>query len=134
MSSENFHHVVGIDLGTTYSAVAVYNGYSEEAEIIRDAENEPTTPSVIGVDRVRGRVMIGWMAKRNLAADPTNTVIEIKREMGELFRPETLMRYDPNGELTMSHKFLLDTGGAGMLSSFPCWFAVNTLQTKLSVK
>jgi|GEM_PF-6735469 len=40
----------------------------------------------------------------------------------------------PLTQLTMSHKFLLDTGGAGMLSSFPCWFAVNTLQTKLSVK
>ena len=40
----------------------------------------------------------------------------------------------PFVKLTMSHKFLLDTGGAGMLSSFPCWFAVNTLQTKLSVK
>lgn len=98
-TSEDLHRVIGIDLGTTYSAVAVYSNFSEQAEIIKNPEDPKTgssTPSVISFDRARAKVIVGQFAKQNSAADP-NTVIEVKREMGEFFRPETLLKFDPTG-------------------------------------
>jgi molecular chaperone DnaK (HSP70) len=82
------HRVIGIDLGTTYSAVAVYNRYTEQAEIIpnRQEGDAPTVPSVVSLDPQYNRVVVGRVAKENLAVDPRNTIIEIKREMGELAR------------------------------------------------
>ncbi len=94
-----YHRVIGIDLGTTYSAVAAHSDEREETLIVSNRETlEETTPSVVSLDRARRQVMVGQMAKRNLAADPANTVIEIKREMGEIFTPELIRKYDPRGE------------------------------------
>jgi len=87
MTTHRKHPVVGIDLGTTYSAVAAYNQYSLQTEILYDGASQ-TVPSVVSV--YGGRVVVGETARRNLAFDPANTVIEIKREMGEMFRPDTL--------------------------------------------
>lgn len=83
--NDNLHRVIGIDLGTTYSAVAVYDKYREEARIIIDhAEGDlPTTPSVVSFIPSTGGVIVGRSAKNNMPHDPENTVIEIKREMGE---------------------------------------------------
>jgi len=72
--------VIGIDLGTTYSAAARVDEYGE-TEIIY-LEGNPTLPSVVGIDR-RGRVVIGHRAKRNQANNPQDTIVEIKRKMGE---------------------------------------------------
>jgi molecular chaperone DnaK len=71
--------VIGIDLGTTYSAAAQFE--FGETEIIY-LEGNPTLPSVVGIDR-RGRVVIGHRAKRNQANNPQDTIVEIKRKMGE---------------------------------------------------
>lgn len=92
----NLHRVIGIDLGTTYSAVSAYNTYTEQAEIIVDhsTADAATTPSVVSLDPVTRKAMVGRAAKQNLPADPANTIIEIKREMGEEFRPETLEKYN----------------------------------------
>lgn len=90
------HKVIGIDLGTTYSAVAAYDDYTEQAEILPDTQSGATVPSVVGLDNKTNRVIVGTTAKQNLPNDPRNTVIEIKREMGELFSPKTLDKYSAN--------------------------------------
>jgi molecular chaperone DnaK (HSP70) len=81
----SLHGVVGIDLGTTYSAVAVYNTDQLDAEILPDAEageSAIATPSVVwdpGGDRA---VVVGSAAKSAIPEDPGNVLIEVKREMG----------------------------------------------------
>ncbi len=71
--------IVGIDLGTKNSAVAVYrNG---EAEIIPNVQHERTTPSVFQV-KPNGEEIIGRQAKMNAASYPDRTVLEVIRLMG----------------------------------------------------
>ncbi|MBA2696359.1 MAG: Hsp70 family protein [Actinobacteria bacterium] len=74
-----FHKVIGIDLGTTYSAVSIWDG--KEVRVIESAFGLNTVPSVVGLDP-DGGVIVGTPAQNNLVSDPTNTVIEVKREMG----------------------------------------------------
>jgi molecular chaperone DnaK (HSP70) len=94
--SDRQHGVIGIDLGTTYSAVAVYDKFNEQAELLENVEagNGATTPSVVGLDPVSRKVIVGMAAKRNLAFDAANTIIEIKREMGDVFSEATLDKYN----------------------------------------
>jgi len=93
----NLHHVVGIDLGTTYSGVAAWNKHEEMTEmIVSKAETEAyggKIPSVISLDPYSGKALVGTWAKRHYSADTENTIIEIKREMGEVFTPELLKKY-----------------------------------------
>ena len=103
MSSANdLHRVVGIDLGTTYSAVATYDRLIEQAEMIEDPSvpGKVTVPSVVSFDPITGKVQVGAWAKNNIQSDPQNTVVEIKREMGEKFTEETLDLYGARGEFT----------------------------------
>jgi molecular chaperone DnaK len=81
-----FHKVIGIDLGTTYSAVSIWDG--KETHVIESAIGTKTVPSVVGLDHER-QVVVGAPAQNNLAGDPANTVIEVKREMGVYERPPT---------------------------------------------
>ena len=74
-----FHKVIGIDLGTTYSAVSIWDG--KDTVIIESALGTKTVPSVVGLDP-DGQVIVGAPAQNNLVNDPQNTVIEVKREMG----------------------------------------------------
>jgi len=71
--------VIGIDLGTTYSAVAVLEG--GKAEIIANAEGARTTPSVVAFTK-DGELLVGEVAKRQAVVNPENTVFSIKRFMG----------------------------------------------------
>jgi len=71
--------IIGIDLGTTNSCVAVLEGGTPE--IITNAEGERITPSVVGFT-ADGERLIGRLAKRQAITNPTNTVSSIKREMG----------------------------------------------------
>jgi molecular chaperone DnaK len=82
--SEKYHNVIGIDLGTTYSAVATYNNFTGRTEILRTAEGESIIPSVASFDRVIRKVYSGREAKNNFLVEPDNTFIEINREMGEV--------------------------------------------------
>jgi len=70
---------VGIDLGTTNSAVAVFDG--ESTQVVRNAQGSPLTPSVVRIDG-KGRVTVGAGARRFLERDPDNTKSEFKRLMG----------------------------------------------------
>ncbi len=71
--------VVGIDLGTTNSAIAVMEG--NEAVIIANAEGERITPSVVGFSKTNER-LVGRIAKRQAVTNPDRTVVSIKRRMG----------------------------------------------------
>ena len=75
--------IIGIDLGTTNSCVAVMEG--GEATVIPNAEGDRTTPSVVAFKK-DGERLVGQVAKRQAVANPDNTVISIKREMGSNYR------------------------------------------------
>ena len=71
--------IIGIDLGTTNSCVAVYEG--GEPVVIANAEGSRTTPSVVAFSK-SGERMVGQVAKRQAITNPERTVISIKRDMG----------------------------------------------------
>ncbi|MBM4370888.1 MAG: molecular chaperone DnaK [Deltaproteobacteria bacterium] len=71
--------IIGIDLGTTNSCVAVMEG--SDAKVIENQEGTRTTPSVVGFDD-KGGILVGQVAKRQAVANPENTVYSIKRFMG----------------------------------------------------
>ena len=71
--------VIGIDLGTTNSCVAVMEG--DEAVVIANAEGNRTTPSVVAFSKT-GERMVGQVAKRQAITNPDRTISSIKREMG----------------------------------------------------
>ncbi len=75
--------VIGIDLGTTYSCVAVMEG--GKPEVIPNAEGSRTTPSVVGFTRTGERI-VGHLAKRQAVTNPGRTILSIKREMGTNYR------------------------------------------------
>jgi molecular chaperone DnaK len=74
--------VIGIDLGTTNSCVAVMEG--GEPKVIANAEGFRTTPSVVGFSK-SGERLVGLVARRQAVTNPANTVFSIKRFMGRKF-------------------------------------------------
>ena len=72
--------IIGIDLGTTNSCVAVMEG--GEPTVITNAEGSRTTPSVVGFTK-EGERLVGQVAKRQAVANPENTIRSIKSKMGE---------------------------------------------------
>ena len=93
--------IIGIDLGTTNSCVAVFEG--NEPVVIANSEGKRTTPSVIGFTK-EGEIKVGDPAKRQAITNPKNTVYSIKRFMGETYaqssKEATRMPYtvvDENG-------------------------------------
>ena len=75
--------IIGIDLGTTNSCVAVMEG--GEAVVIPNNEGARTTPSVVGISKTGDR-LVGQIAKRQAVANYDNTVISIKRHMGSDYK------------------------------------------------
>ena len=75
--------IIGIDLGTTNSCVAVMEG--GEAVVIPNAEGNRTTPSIVAFSK-DGERMVGQVAKRQAITNPDRTVISIKREMGSNYK------------------------------------------------
>ncbi len=74
--------IIGIDLGTTNSAMAVLEG--GEPTIIPNAEGGRTTPSVVAFTKT-GEQLVGTVAKRQAVTNPENTIFSIKRFMGRKF-------------------------------------------------
>jgi molecular chaperone DnaK len=95
------HRVIGIDLGSTYSAAA-WDDDEDQAELLpyREEGGQPTTPSVVAFDLAAGMVSVGWAAKRSPAARPECAVTEIKREMGERFSERSLQRHGAQDRFT----------------------------------
>lgn len=99
--------IIGIDLGTTNSAMAVMEG--GEPTIIPNAEGNRTTPSIVAVNPKSGERMVGQVAKRQAVTNSRNTVFSVKRFMGRKYKdPEVqraikLVPYDvreaPNGDI-----------------------------------
>ncbi|MDO8561547.1 MAG: molecular chaperone DnaK [bacterium] len=74
--------IIGIDLGTTNSAVAFVRG--GEPSIIENAEGARTTPSVVAISKT-GERLVGLLARRQAVTNPTNTIYQIKRFIGHSF-------------------------------------------------
>jgi len=74
--------IIGIDLGTTNSVVAVVEG--KDPEVIANSEGNRTTPSVVAIDKNNER-LVGQVAKRQAVTNPNNTIFSIKRFMGRKF-------------------------------------------------
>jgi molecular chaperone DnaK len=88
--------VIGIDLGTTNSCVAVLEGTSAsgqpEVKVIPNSEGARTTPSVIGFT-ARGERLVGQVAKRQATTNPENTIYAVKRLMGQRFASPAIKRH-----------------------------------------
>lgn len=74
--------IIGIDLGTTNSVVAIMEG--KEPKVITNQEGARTTPSVVGFDD-KGGVLVGQIARRQAITNPENTVYSVKRFMGRRY-------------------------------------------------
>lgn len=106
--------IIGIDLGTTNSAVAVVSG--GEPSIIENAEGARTTPSVVAISKT-GERLVGLLARRQAVTNPKNTVYQIKRFIGHSFDEPSVakdreavpfeMRKSPSGgvEVEMGEKW-----------------------------
>src|SRR6266508_1361510 len=75
--------VLGIDLGTTNSVVAVME--AGEPTVLENAEGSRLTPSVVAVNPKTGERTVGQVAKRQAVTNPDNTIFSIKRFMGRKF-------------------------------------------------
>src|SRR5579885_3471963 len=74
--------IIGIDLGTTNSAVAVME--AGQPKILENAEGARTTPSIVAISKA-GERLVGLLAKRQAVTNPKNTIFGIKRFMGHSF-------------------------------------------------
>ncbi len=81
--------IIGIDLGTTNSAVAIIEG--GEPKIIENAEGARTTPSIVAVSKT-GERLAGLLAKRQAVTNPENTVFGIKRFIGHTFDEDMVQK------------------------------------------
>ena len=81
--------IIGIDLGTTNSCVAVLDG--KNSRVIENAEGDRTTPSIIGYTD-DGEILVGQSAKRQAVTNPTNTVYAVKRLIGRKFTDDVVQK------------------------------------------
>ena len=80
--------IIGIDLGTTNSCVAVLDG--DSCRVIENAEGDRTTPSIIGY--TEDEVLVGQSAKRQAVTNPTNTVFAVKRLIGRKYKDDVVQK------------------------------------------
>ncbi|ANF16950.1 molecular chaperone DnaK [Buchnera aphidicola (Schlechtendalia chinensis)] len=81
--------IIGIDLGTTNSCVAIMDG--NKARVLENSEGDRTTPSIIAYSK-NGEILIGKPAKRQAITNPNNTLFAIKRLIGRKFTDEEVQR------------------------------------------
>jgi molecular chaperone DnaK len=81
--------IIGIDLGTTNSCVAVMDG--DSARVIENSEGDRTTPSIVAYSK-DGEVLVGQSAKRQAVTNPENTLFAIKRLIGRRFEDDVVQR------------------------------------------
>lgn len=81
--------IIGIDLGTTNSCVAVMDG--DSVKVIENAEGDRTTPSIIGYAD-DGEVLVGQSAKRQAVTNPENTLFAVKRLIGRRFQDDVVQK------------------------------------------
>ena len=81
--------IIGIDLGTTNSCVAVMDG--QQGKVIENSEGDRTTPSVVAFAK-DDQILVGQSAKRQAITNPTNTLYAIKRLIGRCFKDSVVQR------------------------------------------
>ena len=81
--------IIGIDLGTTNSCVAVMDG--GEAKVVENVEGDRTTPSIIAYSN-EGETLVGQPAKRQAVTNPDNTLFAIKRLIGRQFKDDVVQK------------------------------------------
>lgn len=81
--------ILGIDLGTTNSAMAVVQG--GEPDVLENAEGNRTTPSIVAINK-SGERLVGLLAKRQAVVNPDNTIFSIKRLIGRNFDDEEVQK------------------------------------------
>jgi molecular chaperone DnaK len=81
--------IIGIDLGTTNSCVAVMEG--KDAKVIENSEGDRTTPSVVAYTE-DGEILVGQSAKRQAVTNPTNTLFAVKRLIGRKFADDVVQK------------------------------------------
>jgi len=89
METTTMSTVIGIDLGTTNSCVAIMDG--DQAKVIENSEGARTTPSVVAFAD-DGEVLIGQSAKRQATSNPNNTLFAIKRLIGRRYEDDMVQR------------------------------------------
>lgn len=97
--------ILGIDLGTTNSCVAIMEGGAPK--ILENKEGNRTTPSIVAINKV-GERLVGLLAKRQAVTNPTNTLFSIKRLIGRRFEDEEVQRD------LKSMSFKIKQSGAGV--------------------
>ena len=81
--------VIGIDLGTTNSCVAVMEG--DTPKVIENSEGDRTTPSIVAFTK-DDQVLVGQSAKRQAVTNPSNTLFAVKRLIGRRFDDDVVQR------------------------------------------
>lgn len=81
--------IIGIDLGTTNSCVAIIDG--TQVKVLENSEGDRTTPSIIAYTQ-DGETLVGQPAKRQAVTNPKNTLFAIKRLIGRRFKDEEVQR------------------------------------------
>ena len=81
--------IIGIDLGTTNSCVAIMDG--TQVKVLENSEGDRTTPSIIAYTQ-DGEILVGQPAKRQAVTNPKNTLFAIKRLIGRRFKDEEVQR------------------------------------------
>jgi len=81
--------IIGIDLGTTNSCVAIMEG--GKAKVIENAEGDRTTPSIIAYTE-EGEILVGQSAKRQAVTNPKNTLFAVKRLIGRQFKDDVVQK------------------------------------------
>ncbi len=104
MTKKQSKKVIGIDLGTTNSCVAVMEG--DEPKVIPNQEGSRTTPSVVAFTD-KGEMLVGGPAKRQAITNPENTIYSVKRIMGRMYNEEAV----GEAQKKVSYKIVRDSQG-----------------------
>ena len=81
--------IIGIDLGTTNSCVAIIDG--DKPKVVENSEGDRTTPSIVAFTK-DDEVLVGQAAKRQAVTNPTNTLFAVKRLIGRRFDDEVVQK------------------------------------------
>ncbi len=100
--------ILGIDLGTTNSAMAIMEG--GEPRVLENAEGARTTPSIVAIGK-NGDRMVGTLAKRQAVTNPKNTIYGVKRFMGHAFSDEAVQKDVP----TVPYEIKAGSDGGAMV-------------------
>lgn len=128
-------YILGIDLGTTNSAAAVY--HNDEIKVIKSSDNkmsdsvEKMFPSIVYINKKSHEILVGIEAKKKYVSNPQNTVLEIKRKMGTKetveidgykYTPEQISSYILKKIKTESEKFLNEKEITDAIITVPAYF------------